>query len=70
MPWTIQVAALMTQAAAIPMIWVPSVTLVCHCALRFHYDFLKDFRVVCLLSFDDRNVFVVPFEQASCGYGG
>ena len=26
-PWTIQVAALMTQAAAIPMIWVPSVTL-------------------------------------------
>ena len=39
-PWTIQVAA-------IPMIWVPSVTLLCDV-------FLKDFRVVCLLFFDDR----------------
>ena len=38
----------------------------CH----FHYGFLKDFRVVRLLSFDDRKFFVVPFGQVSCGCGG
>ena len=34
-PWTIQEAALVILAAAIPMIWVPSVI------SHFHYDFLK-----------------------------
>ena len=56
----------MTQAAAIPMIWVPSITLrPCH----FYYDFLEDFRVVCLLFFDDRIFFDVPLGQVSCGWG-
>ena len=31
--------------------------------------FLKDFRVVCLLFFDDRKFFVVPFGQVSSGCG-
>ena len=48
---------LMTQAAAIPMIWVPSVT------LRLPLRLLQDSRVVCLLSFDGTGISLLSLSD-------
>ena len=39
------------------MIWAPLTI------SPFYFDFLKEFRVVCLLFFDNRNLFFVAFGQ-------
>ena len=58
-------AALMIQAAAIPLIWVPSV--ISPFPLRLPQ---RPPRRLSPLFFDHRNFFVVPFGQVDCGCGG
>ena len=60
MLWTIQEATLTILAAAIPMIWVPSV--ISPLPLRLLQRPLRCL-TVCLLFFDDQSFFVFPFGQ-------